>query len=153
MTHQISTRDEQVYAGLVIPRVVPSFKVSSSDLVDFLKDRLRDRGPGGGDINTIYVPVPPPKVPADRAGQKQYNVLVCHPYPSAAHAPVGDVLIRVPKGLYARFAPNGEYADVIEDVWAQVDDATASGQIVRAYQEEIEVSTEKGVELYISIEL
>lgn len=66
--------------------------------------------------------------------------------------PVGDVLIKVPKGVYARFEPNGDYHDPVEDVWAQVDDATASAEITRAYREEIEIWRGPAeVELLISI--
>jgi hypothetical protein len=146
MTHDIVPREEQIYGGLVVPRVVPSFKVSASELVDFLKDRLRERD--GGDqrpIHTIYVPDPT---------RKQYNVLVSHPYPATGEVPVGDVFIQVPRGVYARFVPIGEYQDPIEDVWAQVDSATASADIVRAYDEEIEVwHSPDDVELFISVEL
>lgn len=146
MTHDVRPRDEQIYGGLVVPRVVPSFKVSSSELVDFLKDRLHDRDPSSDrEIHTIYVPDP---------SKKNYNVLVCHTYASLDEVPVGDLLIRVPKGVYARFVPIGEYKDPIEDVWAQVDAATASAEIVRVYDEEIEVwRSAADVELYISIEL
>lgn len=146
MTQDMASREEQIYGGLVVPRVVPSFKVSASELVDFLKDRLRERG-GAGDqpIHTIYVPDPT---------KKQYNVLVSYPYQSTDEVPVGDVFIRVPRSVYARFVPIGEYRDPIEDVWAQVDAATASADIVRAYDEEIEVWHSSGeVELYISVEL
>lgn len=140
----IQARDEQIYGGLVVPRVVPSFKVSNSDLVDFLKDRLRERG-SDQPIHTVYVPDPT---------KKNYNVLVAYPYSKVDEVPVGDVFVRVPRGAYARFVPIGEYRDPAEDVWAQVDAATASADIVRAYNEEIEVwRSPEDVELYISIVL
>jgi predicted transcriptional regulator YdeE len=141
--NDIQRRDEQIYGGLVVPRVVPSFKVSASDLVDFLKDRLRERD-GDGPVHVIYVPDP----------KKNYNVLVCYPYSTVADVPLGSLLIRVPSGVYAKFVPIGEYKDPIEDVWAQVDAATASADILRAYDEEIEIwRTPDEVELYISVEL
>lgn len=145
MTYQIVVRNEAIYGGLVVPRVRPSFKVSNSDLIEFLKDRLRDRpevGTSDEPMYTVYIP--------DPAGN--YNALVCFEYQVPDAVPVGDVLVRVPKGVYARFAPNGDYHDPVEDVWAQVDDATASAEITRAYREEIEVwRGPDAVELFISI--
>ncbi|QIS22766.1 effector binding domain-containing protein [Nocardia terpenica] len=142
MSYSIVVRDESTYAGLVVPRMRPSFKVSNSELIEFLRDRLRDRDGSQRPLYTVYVP--------DPAGN--YNVLVSYDYPVVDAVPVGDVMIRVPKGVYARFEPNGDYHDPVEDVWAQVDDATASAEITRAYREEIEIwrgSAE--VELLISI--
>ncbi|MEV0030472.1 effector binding domain-containing protein [Nocardia sp. NPDC050793] len=142
MTYAIVVRNEALYGGLVVPRVRPSFKVSNSDLIEFLKDRLRDRGAADQPMYTVYVP--------DPAGN--YNAMVCFEYLDPADVPVGDLLVRVPKGVYARFAPNGDYHDPVEDVWAQVDDATASAEITRAYREEIEVwRGPEAVELFISI--
>lgn len=142
MSYAIVVRNEAIYGGLVVPRVRPSFKVSNSDLIEFLKDRLRDR-PGSADpLYTVYVP--------DPAGS--YNAMVCYEYAAPPAVPVGDLLVRVPKGVYARFAPNGDYHDPVEDVWAQVDDATASAEITRAYREEIEIwRGVDSVELFISI--
>ncbi|GAB4589071.1 effector binding domain-containing protein [Nocardia sp. NPDC127526] len=144
MTYSIVVRPGGVYGGLVVPRVRPSFKVSNSELIEFLRDRLRDRNSSAADrpLATVYVP--------DPAGN--YNVLVSYEYREPEDAPVGDVLIRVPKGVYARFRPNGDYHDPAEDVWAQVDDATASAEITRAYREEIEIwSGPADLELFISI--
>ncbi|MCU1645338.1 MAG: hypothetical protein JWN03_5613 [Nocardia sp.] len=142
MTYSIVVRPGGVYGGLVVPRVRPSFKVSNSELIEFLRDRLRDRDGDGLPLATVYVP--------DPAGN--YNVLVSYQYPTPEQAPIGDVLIRVPKGVYARFQPNGDYHDPAEDVWAQVDDATASAEISRAYREEIEIwSGPSELELFISI--
>ncbi|PPJ28762.1 AraC family transcriptional regulator [Nocardia nova] len=141
MTYSIVVRDTAIYGGLVVPRVRPSFKVSNSELIEFLRDRLRDREIGGP-LYTVYVP--------DPAGN--YNVLVSYEYQEPKEVPVGDVMIRVPKGVYARFEPNGDYHDPVEDVWAQVDDATASAEITRAYREEIEVwRGPDRLELFISI--
>ncbi|TQM30519.1 GyrI-like domain-containing protein [Nocardia bhagyanarayanae] len=142
MTYAIVVRNEALYGGLVVPRVRPSFKVSNSDLIEFLKDRLRDRGAAAQPMYTVYVP--------DPAGN--YNAMVCYEYAEPGDVPVGDLLVRVPKGVYARFEPNGDYHDPVEDVWAQVDDATASAEITRAYREEIEVwRGPDAVELFISI--
>lgn len=141
MTHSIVVRETAIYGGLVVPRVRPSFKVSNSELIEFLRDRLRERGVGSA-LSTVYVP--------DPAGN--YNVLVSYAYAATGELPVGDVMIRVPKGVFARFEPNGDYHDPAEDVWAQVDDATASAEISRAYQEEIEVwHGPDQLELFISI--
>ncbi|MFC9433828.1 effector binding domain-containing protein [Nocardia sp. NPDC057030] len=142
MTYAIAVRHEAIYGGLVVPRVRPSFKVSNSDLIEFLKDRLRDRKGADRPMFTVYVP--------DPAGN--YNAVVCFEYREPEAVPIGDVLVRVPKGVYARFAPNGDYHDPVEDVWAQVDDATASAEITRAYREEIEIwQGPDSVELFISI--
>ncbi|MFE7800426.1 MULTISPECIES: effector binding domain-containing protein [unclassified Nocardia] len=146
MTYAIVVRGEAIYAGLVVPRVRPSFKVSNSDLIEFLKDRLRDRAGeqrrSDHPMYTVYVP--------DPAGN--FNAVVCFEYPAPDVVPVGDVLVKVPKGVYARFVPNGDYHDPVEDVWAQVDDATASAEITRAYREEVEIwHGPESVELFISI--
>ncbi|MFE3191827.1 effector binding domain-containing protein [Nocardia sp. NPDC059240] len=142
MTYSIVVRPGGVYGGLVVPRVRPSFKVSNSELIEFLRDRLRDRDDTARPLATVYVP--------DPAGN--YNVVVAYEYPGPDDVPTGDVLIRVPKGVYARFRPNGDYHDPAEDVWAQVDDATASAEITRAYREEIEIwSGPAELELFISI--
>jgi predicted transcriptional regulator YdeE len=144
MTYSIVVRGEAVYGGLVVPRGRPSFKVSNGELIEFLRDRLRDRGDGEPErpLYTVYVP--------DPAGN--YNVLIGYDYPSPDTVPVGDVLVRVPKGVYARFEPNGDYHDPVEDVWAQVDDATVSAEITRAYREDIEIwRGVSDVELLISI--
>ncbi|WP_327149643.1 GyrI-like domain-containing protein [Nocardia sp. NBC_01329] len=149
MTYTIVVRGESVYAGLVFPKVRPSFKVSNSELIEFLKDRVRERldtGAGSADsqrpMYTVYVRTP----------TGTYNALVCFEYTDPGEAPVGDVLVRVPRGVYARFVPNGDYHDAVEDVWAQVDDATASAEITRAYREEIEIwHGSESVELFISI--
>ncbi|MCP2290994.1 effector binding domain-containing protein [Nocardia amikacinitolerans] len=142
MSYAIVVRNEALFGGLVVPRVRPSFKVSNSDLIEFLKDRLRDRGATAQPMYTVYVP--------DPAGN--YNAMVCYEYAEPSDVPVGDLLVRVPKGVYARFEPNGDYHDPVEDVWAQVDDATASAEITRAYREEIEVwRGPDAVELFISI--
>ncbi|WP_063128282.1 GyrI-like domain-containing protein [Nocardia fusca] len=149
MTYTIVVRGESVYAGLVFPKVRPSFKVSNSELIEFLKDRVRERldatagsADGQRPMYTVYVRTP----------TGTYNALVCFEYTDPGRAPVGDVLVRVPRGVYARFVPNGDYHDPVEDVWAQVDDATASAEITRAYREEIEIwHGSESVELFISI--
>ncbi|MEV0244988.1 GyrI-like domain-containing protein [Nocardia sp. NPDC050712] len=142
MTYTIAVRNAAIYGGLVVPRVRPSFKVSNSDLIEFLKDRLRERSGDKHPMYTVYVP--------DPAGN--YNAIVSFEYRAAEEIPVGDLLVHVPKGVYARFEPNGDYHDPVEDVWAQVDDATASAEITRAYREEIEIwRGPQSVELFISI--
>ena len=67
MTHEIVSREAQIFGGLVIPRVMPGFKTSGGELAEFLRGRLRDRGGDGADIHTVYVP--------DSFGQN--NALVC----------------------------------------------------------------------------
>ncbi|GGK49139.1 AraC family transcriptional regulator [Nocardia camponoti] len=143
MSYSIVVRDAALYAGLVVPKVHPSFKVSNSELIEFLKDRLTDRDDAGdGPLHTVYVP--------DSAGN--WTALIAREFDRPELAPVGDLLVRVPRGLYARFVPNGDYHDPVEDVWAQVDDATMSGEIARAFREEIEVwHGRESVELFVSI--
>ena len=106
MTYSIVVRGAALYGGLAVPRVHPSFKVSNSDLIEFLKDRLRDRPGAGEPLHTVYVP--------DPAGN--WNALVAREYATPADVPVGDLMLRVPKGIYARFAPNGDSHDPVERV-------------------------------------
>lgn len=58
MSYSIVVRDEALYGGLVVPRVRPSFKVSNSELIEFLRDRLRDREGADHPLYTVYVPDP-----------------------------------------------------------------------------------------------
>lgn len=142
MSHRVTARSAELFGGLVAPRVVPGVETSTSELFRFLRERVRDRHPDGVDVSTLFVP--------DAHGD--YNAVVGVPYPTAADVPVGDVFVQVPSGVYAVFEPDGTLPDPAEDVWAQVDDATANGELFRAYKEDIEVVTKSGkVELYISI--
>lgn len=143
MTHRVTARSAEIFGGLVAPRIVPGAETSTSELIRFLRERIRDRDPDlEADISTVYVP--------DAAGD--YNAVVSMSYVSPGEVPVGDVFVHVPSGVYAVFVPDGVIRDPIEDVWAQVDDATANGELFRAYKEDVEVVTSSGeVELYISI--
>lgn len=142
MTHRVTARSAELFAGLVAPRIVPSGETSASELFRFLRERVRDRVPESEDVHTVFVP--------DAHGD--YNAVVATPYDSVTDVPVGDVFVQIPSGVYAVFVPDGTLRDPIEDVWTQVDDATANGELFRAYKEDIEVVTKTGeVELYISI--
>lgn len=143
MSFRVTARSAELFGGLVAPRVVPGVEASTSELFRFLRERIRDRGPqDGGDVTTLFVP--------DAHGD--YNAVVGVPYATAAEVPVGDVFVQVPSGVFAVFEPDGTLPDPVEDVWAQVDDATANGELFRAYKEDIEVVTNSGkLELYISI--
>ena len=144
MTAAIRGREAQVFGGLVVPGVRPGFKVSGSDLFEFLRGRLREGANGGAAVYTVYV--------RDPGGN--YNAVVAHAYPAVGAVPPGEVFVYVPRGPFAVFTPNGEYSDPVEDVWAQAEIATAAGEIERAYAEEIEVWHDPGrIELFISIEL
>ncbi len=142
MSHRVTARSAELFGGLVAPRVVPGMETSTSELFRFLRERIRDRHTDGVDVSTLFVP--------DQHGD--YNAVVGVPYPAVADVPVGDVFVQVPSGVYAVFEPDGTLPDPAEDVWAQVDDATANGELFRAYKEDIEVVTNTGkMELYISI--
>ncbi|AYJ48748.1 GyrI-like domain-containing protein [Rhodococcus sp. P1Y] len=143
MSHRVTARSAELFGGLVAPRVVPGAETSTSELCRFLRERIRDRDPhNGANISTVYVP--------DSAGD--YNAIIAAPYASPSEVPVGDVFVHVPSGVFAVFVPSGLIQDPVEDVWSQVDDATANGELFRAYKEDIEVVTNSGeVELYISI--
>ncbi len=142
MTHSVTARGAELFGGLVAPLAVPGFESSGSELIRFLRERIRDRSADPVAVSTVFVP--------DELGD--YNALVSLPYSSPNDVPVGDVFLRVPSGVFARFVPSGNLRDPIEDVWAQVDDATESGMLFRAYKEDIEVVTQSGeVELFISV--
>ncbi|MFD0453648.1 hypothetical protein ACFQZK_25265 [Rhodococcus aetherivorans] len=65
---------------------------------------------------------------------------------------IGDSLVRIPTGYFARFVPGGDHSDPVEDVWHQVEIAEKEGRIERAYREEVAVIGPSGVtELYISL--
>jgi predicted transcriptional regulator YdeE len=142
VSHRVTARSAELFGGLVAPRITPGAEASTSELFRFLRERIRDQHLEPVDISTVYVP--------DAAGD--YNAVVATPFDSPSDVPVGDVFVSVPSGVYAVFVPDGVIQDPIEDVWAQVEDATANGELFRAYKEDVEVVTKTGeVELYISI--
>ncbi|MGA9870390.1 MAG: effector binding domain-containing protein [Rhodococcus sp. (in: high G+C Gram-positive bacteria)] len=142
MSYRVTARSAELFGGLVAPRITPGAEASTSELFRFLRERLRDRFARSVEISTVFVP--------DEHGD--YNAVVATSYLSPGEVPVGDVFVSVPSGVYALFVPDGVLSDPIEDVWVQVEDATANGELFRAYKEDIEVVTDSGeVELYISI--
>lgn len=142
MTFRVTARSAELFGGLVATRVVPGSEASGSELLRFLRERVRERYPQSVDLSTVYVP--------DEHGV--YNALVSTVYLSPPDVPVGDVFVSVPSGVYAVFVPNGNLKDPIDDVWLQVEESTEKGELFRAYKEDIEVVTSTGeVELYISI--
>lgn len=142
MSHRVTARSAELFGGLVAPRVTPGSEASTSELFRFLRERLRDRTLDEVTVSTVFVP--------DAHGV--YNAVVATDYDTPADVPVGDVFVSVPSGVYALFEPDGTLRDPLEDVWTQVEDATANGKLFRAYKEDIEVVTNSGeVELYISI--
>nr|WP_296774049.1 effector binding domain-containing protein [Rhodococcus sp. (in: high G+C Gram-positive bacteria)] len=142
MTHRVTARSAELFGGLVAPRIEPGAETSTSELFRFLRERIRDHFADTVEVSTVFVP--------DEHGI--YNALVATPYASPADVPVGQVFVSVPSGVYAVFVPDGSLRDPIEDVWTQVEEATANGELFRAYKEDIEVVTISGeVELYISI--
>ncbi|WP_256895768.1 MULTISPECIES: GyrI-like domain-containing protein [unclassified Rhodococcus (in: high G+C Gram-positive bacteria)] len=131
-----------MFGGLVAPLAVPGSESSGSELFRFLRERIRDRSADPVAVSTVFVP--------DELGD--YNALIGLPYLSPSDVPVGDVFLQVPSGVFAKFVPIGNLRDPIDDVWAQVDEATESGTLFRAYKEDIEVVTPSGeVELFISV--
>ncbi|MDJ0393980.1 effector binding domain-containing protein [Rhodococcus sp. G-MC3] len=142
MSHRVTARSAMLFGGLVAPRIQPGAEASTSELFRFLRERIRDRSPAEVEVNTVFVP--------DEHGV--YNAVMATAYASPADVPVGEVFVSVPSGVYAVFVPDGSMRDPIEDVWTQVEEATANGELFRAYKEDIEVVTTSGeVELYISI--
>lgn len=142
MTHSVTARGAELFGGLVAPLAVPGSESSGSELFRFLRERIRDRSADPVAVSTVFVP--------DEFGD--YNALIGLPYSSPIDVPVGDVFLQVPSGVFARFVPSGNLRDPIDDVWAQVDEATESGTLFRAYKEDVEVVTQAGeVELFISV--
>ncbi|MCZ4076476.1 effector binding domain-containing protein [Rhodococcus sp. H36-A4] len=142
MTFSVTARSAELFGGLVAPLSVPSSESSNSELFRFLRERIRDRSADPIAVSTVFVP--------DELGD--YNVVIGLPYESPSDVPVGDVFLQVPSGIFARFVPSGNLRDPIDDVWAQVDEATESGTLFRAYKEDVEVVTHSGeVELFISV--
>lgn len=142
MTFSITARSAELYAGLVAPRIQPGAEASSGEWVKFLRDRLREKHADADSIWTVYVP--------DAHGT--CNAVVGIPIASTEDVVDGDVFVAVPTGVYALFTPSGSLANPVEDVWLQVDESSESGEIFRAYKEELEVVTNDGaVQLFISI--
>ncbi|NIL78654.1 MULTISPECIES: effector binding domain-containing protein [Nocardiaceae] len=142
MTHRVTARSAELFGGLVAPRITPGAEVSNSELIRFLRERIRERSADDIVVSTVFVP--------DAHGV--YNAVVAVKHLSPGDVPIGDVFVEVPSGVYAVFSPSGTLRDPIQDVWAQAEEATESGAIFRAYKEDIEVVTNSGeVELFISI--
>lgn len=142
MAFTVTARPAELFAGVVAPRIVPGPESSGSEWMRFLHERIRERYAEPVAVSTVYVP--------DAHGT--YNALVAVPVTTPDEVESGDVFVSVPSGVYAMFTPNGSLSDRTEDVWAQADEASESGEIFRAYKEEVEVVTSTGeVELYISI--
>ncbi|QCB52641.1 AraC family transcriptional regulator [Rhodococcus sp. PAMC28707] len=138
----MTARGAELFGGLVAPLAAPGFESSGSELIRFLRERIRDRSADPVAVSTVFV--------SDEFGD--YNALIGLPYLSPSEVPVGDVFLQVPSGVFAKFVPTGNLRDPIDDVWVQVDEATESGMLFRAYKEDIEVVTQSGeVELFISI--
>ena len=130
--------------GLVAPSTGPGPESSGSDLIAFLRERIRDREPPGVFVHTLYVP--------DQLGS--YNVVVGVTRDSAADVPYGDVFATLGPAAYAVVSPELNLPDQVEDVWAQLDDAVRDGTVVRAGGPEFEtVSPEGRVELNVTVVL
>ncbi|MGB7365114.1 MAG: effector binding domain-containing protein [Rhodococcus sp. (in: high G+C Gram-positive bacteria)] len=142
MTFRLLARPGVVFGGLVVPGVDPGNEGSASDLVVFMRERIREREPEGVDVYTVYVP--------DQRGVS--NVVVGVPRATVDDVPTGDVFVTVPSGVFAVFTPSLMLPDRAEDAWAQVDDALAEGAIARAGGVEFEcLSADGNVEIFVSI--
>lgn len=142
MSFRLIARPTEIFGGYVVPDVRPGPEGSASDLVVFMRERIREREQPGVDVYTVYVP--------DQRGA--WNVLVGVPCPTVQEVPVGDVFVTSPPGAYAVFSPSMSLPDRAEDAWAQVDEAVADGSITRAGGVEFECLSDDGnVEIFVSV--
>ncbi|MEN0135016.1 MAG: hypothetical protein AAGC80_07695 [Rhodococcus sp. (in: high G+C Gram-positive bacteria)] len=140
MSFEIVKRDSAEFGGYVLPRTELSSSAHATDLMKFTRERVRQRGVE--ELATVYVAVP----------DLGWTAVVGYRCIDLAHLAVGDVLVRVPAGYFAKFTPDGRSSDPIEDVWIQAELAEKEGRIERAYAEELEVfRAPNNVELFISL--
>lgn len=137
---EIVKRPAGWFGGLVVPNVPVDHHVQSADLLEFSRDRIRQRGKG--EVTTVYVAAP----------EVGYTAVIGYPCAGVEELEVGDSMVHVPAGYFAVFRSDGAYGDPIEDVWSQAEESAAAGEIDRAFTEEIEiVRGTDSVELYISL--
>ncbi|MDH6288655.1 hypothetical protein [Rhodococcus opacus] len=140
MSFEIVKRESADFGGLVLPRTELSSSAHSTDLMKFTRERIQQRGTG--ELTTVYVAVP----------DLGWTAVIGYRCIDVGHLEIGDVLVRVPAGFFAKFTPDGRSSDPIEDVWIQAELAEKEGRIERAYAEEVEVfRAPNNVELFISL--
>ncbi|MDV7196818.1 effector binding domain-containing protein [Rhodococcus kroppenstedtii] len=142
MAFRLVARPTTIVGGLVAPGVEPGPESSASDLVTFLRERIREREPAGTDIWTVYLP--------DQRGVS--NAVVGVPRSEVEDVPVGDVFITVPAGAFAVFEASMTLPDRTEDAWSQVEEAVADGGVTRAGGPEFEcLAADGNVEIFVSV--
>ncbi|GAF50735.1 hypothetical protein [Rhodococcus wratislaviensis] len=140
MSFEIVKRESANFGGLVLPRIELGPSAHATDLMKFTRERVQQRGVE--DLATVYVAVP----------DLGWTAVIGYRCLDLRHLAIGDVLVHVPAGYFAKFTPDGRSSDPIEDVWIQAELAEKEGRIERAYAEEIEVfRAPSGVELFISL--
>ncbi|MBC2642990.1 MULTISPECIES: hypothetical protein [unclassified Rhodococcus (in: high G+C Gram-positive bacteria)] len=140
MSFEIVKREATDFGGLILPRMELGPTAHATDLMKFTRERVQQRGVG--ELATVYVAVP----------DLGWTAVIGYRCIDLDHLEIGDVLVRVPSGYFARFTPDGRSSDPIEDVWIQAELAEKEGRIERAYAEEIEVfRAPNNVELFISL--
>jgi hypothetical protein len=141
---RLTARGSLVIGGLAAPSIPPGPESSSSDLIQFLRERIRDRESPGATVHTLYMP--------DQLGY--YNVIVGVLRSSPEEVPFGDVFAFVPPATYAVVTPEMNLPEQVDDVWAQLDDAMRDGTVVRAGGSEFETMSPEGrVELNVAVVL
>jgi hypothetical protein len=126
--------------GLVVPGVEPGAFSGDGDLVRFTLERLRNRG------------VRNPTIVFVRDPEVGWSAVVGYRCAGLEDLAVGDSLIRVSEKHAARFTHDRGSPDTCEDLWRQVEVAEKTGQITRAYSEEVLDIPDTGeTALYISL--
>ncbi|KXF55677.1 MULTISPECIES: hypothetical protein [Rhodococcus] len=140
MSFEIVKRESTDFGGLVLPRMELGSSAHATDLLKFTRERVQLRGVE--ELTTVYVAVP----------ELGWTAVIGYRCIDLDHLEIGDVLVRVPAGYFAKFTPDGRTSDPIEDVWIQAEVAEKEGRIERAYAEEVEVfRPPNNVELFISL--
>jgi len=140
MSFEIVKRESTDFGGLVLPRMELGSSAHATDLLKFTRERVQLRGVE--ELTTVYVAVP----------ELGWTAVIGYRCIDLDHLEIGDVLVRVPAGYFAKFTPDGRTSDPIEDVWIQAEVAEKEGRIERAYAEEVEVFRPPNhVELFISL--
>ncbi|MDM7486842.1 hypothetical protein QT969_00935 [Rhodococcus sp. CSLK01-03] len=140
MSFELTKLHDHYVGGLVLPGLEPGSTGQQSELLAFTEDRIRARGVG--EVLVVYICHP----------EVGWNAVVGSRCEGLSELTIGDSLVRVPAGYFARFVPDGEHSDPVDDVWHQVEIAEKEGLIERAHREEVAVIGPSGLtELYISL--
>jgi hypothetical protein len=131
---------EQLVAGLTVPLAGREVTRRDLDLVNYTWDRYlaRDR--------------PGPRVAAYVGQDGRSAAVLGYEVNGLSEAEPGDVVTKIPAGLYAKFGISGKPYDLTRSAWADVLKAENAGLITRTHVADFELFADAtSVEVYVSV--